>query len=149
MSQKPNTLSQERPSYCAVILDKAENIARFIGAGAWSGYTFSIINPIGGAIFGANSALLYLAGTGIAHLTGIRVHWIALRVFCLFVSIPVSAAATTAFGFPVTVLGGAKLMLALVVYKTAIDLGIFGLQVAKGAGDYVVDGVKAAKQRFF
>jgi hypothetical protein len=101
------------PTCCQVILCVAAYTGYFAGVGALAGYTFSIIHPVGGAIIGATSYSLAVAGKKIAEVA--RVEYTELKASAIFyASVCVSIVATTALGgFPVTVLGGASLALAL------------------------------------
>jgi hypothetical protein len=121
----------QRSPYLTQIIDKTDEIARYAGAGVLGGYVFSIIDPIGGAVFGATSTLIDKAGEKITELAapGSRS---ACKFFIhkalLITNITVSAFATNALGFPVTVFGGAKLMLAMWVSKFAIDRIVDGVK---------------------
>jgi hypothetical protein len=116
------------PSYRTQVLNEARYIATCAGAGALSGHALNIVNPVGGAIFGTITALFCRAGDKIAQVAGINVLPGNLRIFCLIASYPVSADATTAIGFPVTVLSGAYLTVALTVSKYVIDCVIEGVK---------------------
>jgi hypothetical protein len=142
----PRFEQQRDPSYCSQILDGVSTIGMSAGAGALAGYLFSIVNPVGGAVFGGTSALISLVGNKIAQRVGVNSFAlrVALYAVAFFASIAVSAIATTALGFPLTVSAGVILSIGMLVSQFAINLAIGG---AKCASACVAGGALAVKER--
>jgi hypothetical protein len=103
----------------------ALQVARSVTTGALAGYTFSIlnasslINPVGGAIFGGVSALACLAQHKLFTQTGLdkRIDASAYKnsaYYGIFIArLAISAVVTTALGFPVTFISAAALSVAI------------------------------------
>ncbi len=96
------------------------------GAGALAGWACSIIDPIGGAVFGVSSAFTgVLANTLSERLcmdhTAARV---AVWAVSFVASIAVGIIATAAAGFPLTVLGAVGMTLAMLVSSFVVRFGI-------------------------
>jgi hypothetical protein len=116
-------------------------------AGALAGYLFYIINPVGGAVFGA--AMSLTGHIGAAVVDRLCIDQTALKVAFYAVSFIASVAvgffATTAAGFPLTVLGSVGMVLTMVITNCVLNI-ITGstsrcLQCLGGAG-------LALKERF-
>jgi hypothetical protein len=114
----------------AQIFNSLYEIGLSTGAGALAGYVFGIINPIGGAVFGASSALTSTIALAIADKLGMdnTAFKIAAWVTTFIVSVGVGIFAATAAGFPLTVLGSVGMIFAMFVTTVAIRI------VTNGAG---------------
>lgn len=112
------------------------------GTSALAGRMFGIISPVGGAIFGAASAIthtltgLILPETDENTSIAIRIAKIAIQTFS---ALAAGVAVTTAFGYPITALaaiqlhmaGGAILCVSLLAFTALVGAGIF---CAKASG---------------
>jgi len=101
------------------------NIAEITVSGALAGHLLGVIDPVGGAVFGASYALTITIADAISDKV-INMNKTALKVVAFFVSAIVSTgvgifAATTA-GFPLTVLGGIGMLLTMAVTSIAIRI---------------------------
>ena len=86
-------------------------------AGAFAGYAWSIINPIGGAIFGLASALTNTAGDAITASTvpmNETAAKTAMRVATFLLSVAAGIIATAAAGYTITVGAAVGLSLAMI-----------------------------------
>lgn len=85
--------------------------------GALAGYAFSLINPIGGVVFGATSAMTGLLGNAIAQHLGANQTAVKTTLYALplIASLVAGMVVTTAVGFPITVMGAIGLTLAIAV----------------------------------
>ena len=95
------------------------NIGVTAGAGALAGLVFGIINPIGGAIFGATTATAYLIGKTINNSLspqdpGAKT---ALDVAAFVLSIGLGIMAATYAGFTLTALGAIGMVFAIVLVE--------------------------------
>ena len=98
------------------------------GAGYIAGSAFSIINPIGGAIFGGSYALTSMVADGIMNAVGCnKVNNVALQIAKLVIANVLGAVAATfavaAAGFPITFAAAAMLvggMFAISMVITAV-----------------------------
>ncbi len=119
--------------------------------GGLAAYAFSIINPVGGAIFGATSALTSIVADKIANQFSINHTAVKVAVWIVsaMASIGIGLAVTTAVGFPLTVVGAigmtaAMLATSIVVHlvagiaccSTCLTLTCAGLAAAVGFGTF-------------
>jgi hypothetical protein len=141
------------------IFKKIYEIGVTTAAGALAGHVFGIINPVGGAVFGASCALTWTLADAISDKVfavpapGSHSEFImnrtALKTAAWFVSLAVSIgvgifAATTA-GFPLTVLGGVGMLLTMAV--TSIAMRVVG-QVSKCLFACTGGAALACKERY-
>jgi hypothetical protein len=117
------TENDQSPSLGSQLFDGAYDIVFQAGAGYLAGY-LGIINPIGGAIFGATSVASTYALNFLAERLGINNTCLKVAIWSLsFVaSLAIAAAVTTAAGFPITLMGALGLTLAMVVTSIAISI---------------------------
>ncbi len=119
---------EERASIGREILSGAYQIALSSGIGYLTGLAFGIINPIGGAVFGAAAATTNVAIEFISQRLGISntCAKVAIYGISLIAGIGLGALATTYVGIPITFLGGVGLTLAMVVTKIAVGMLVAG-----------------------
>ena len=111
--------SQLRDDLCEIGLNTA--------AGALAAHLFSIIHPIGGAIFGASITLTRIAAIGLANQFSMdqTAKKIAL-MYIPYLSAAVGIFAVTMAGFPLTLLGTAGLALTMVVTQVFLNVLLQG-----------------------
>ncbi len=116
---------QPRP-LASQILNGLYEIGVHGAAGALAGWACSIIDPVGGAIFGVSSAFTGVLANTLAERccmdqTAAR---IAAFAVSFIASIAVGIIVTTAAGFPLTVLGAVGMTLAMLVSSIVVRFGI-------------------------
>ncbi len=106
------------------------------GIGALAGYAFGIINPVGGAVFGATSSLTSTLGNALAEQFGANQTAVKTTLYALsfIASFAVGIAVTTAVGFPITVMGAVGLTLAMAVTTCFIQCVLIGGLCCGAAG---------------
>jgi hypothetical protein len=115
------TSSQETPSTGAQIFNAIYEIGVSTGAGALAGYFFTIINPVGGAIFGASCALTRtIGGALIDRFVTDPTLKVAAYAVSFIASIAAGIFVATTAGFPLTVMGSVGMLLAMLVTTCAI-----------------------------
>jgi hypothetical protein len=98
------------------------NIALSGGAGALAAWAFTIIDPIGGAIFGVASALTNSLGRVMANVPGTEAAVKTAVHFLTFIaSLAVGAAAVTLAGFQITLMSAVGLSLAMIPAWIAVS----------------------------
>jgi hypothetical protein len=121
-------------SFGKVMLKQNFNILTSIASGYLAGLTFSIINPIGGAIFGATGAftnitLWYLVSKlDISSTTAKTI----LYGLSFIASMAIAGAVTTAVGFPITFVGAISLTFAMLVTYIAVSMVAVGIICCNG-----------------
>lgn len=120
------TIQSGRGSSCGgQIFNHVREIAENTATGALAGYLLGVIDPVGGAVFGASYAVTMTIADAISNKF-IDMNKTALKITAFFVSAVVSAGvgifvATTA-GFPLTVLGGIGMLLTMAATSIAARL---------------------------
>lgn len=119
---------------------------KYAGTGYLSGCIFSLINPIGSAVYGAASvisemALVYLGSQ--FELSGCLKSLFVTTAF--FASMAIGALVTTSIGFPITFAVAIDLTLAMIMTTLAMKMALFG---AKCAAACIGGGVLVIKDRF-
>ena len=117
---------QTQLSCAAMACSGIAHIAGQAGIGYLTGSVFSIINPVGGAIFGATNALTNIAADIVINAVGSnRINNVALLIAKLVISGILGAVAATfavaAAGFPITFAAAAMLIGGIVVVDIAIE----------------------------
>ncbi len=112
----------EQPSAASQILQGVYEVGVSAGAGALAGYMFSLINPVGGAVFGASMALTRLIGNALAdkflmNQTAMKITAWALS---LIAGVGPGFLAATTLGFAITAWGAIGLTLAMIITSCAI-----------------------------
>jgi hypothetical protein len=147
MSATVNSNTDAPRSAGAQFIDSIYHVGLGAGVGALTGYVFGIINPAGGAIFGAVSTLTSIFATAIAdqfcmNQTALKV---GVVIASFIASIGIGILVTSALGFSLTIPGAIGMVLAMVVTKIAASIVIGGATCfsacAAGAG-------LAARERF-
>jgi len=117
------------------------------GAGALAGWVFGIIDPVGGAVFGASYALTSTIGNAIYKKLGMN--QTALKIAAALASFAISAGVgifvATTVGFPVTVLGGIGMVLVMTITSIAVRIVIKG---AAHLSACAAGAALAVKERF-
>lgn len=123
-----STSQLQEPSLASKILEGVYEVSVSAGAGALAGYLFTIINPVGGAIFGATMDLTRLIGDALADK--FLMDQTSLKIAAYVVSLIVAAGAgflvTTALGFPITVLGTIGMVITMAITSFAIRILFHG-----------------------
>lgn len=111
------------------VLNGIYNVGMNSAAGALAGYAFGLINPVGGAIFGAVSALSHSVATGLgARWLGDRTcAKVAGWAISFVASIGAGVFVATAAGFPITVLGGVGLTATSLLTHASLKMVTGGL----------------------
>ena len=114
------------PSCADQILNGLYQIGVSTLSGALAGYLFTIIDPVGGAIFGATSALTGVFANALAERFGMdqTASKIILWSVSFMVSIAAAVLVTTAAGFPLTVLGALGMTCAMIGTSILVRIGI-------------------------
>jgi hypothetical protein len=134
------------PSLDTQIFNSIYEIGVSTGTGALAGWAFGIIDPVGGAVFGASHALTSTLVNAVADKLNMD-HTALKTAACaisFIASVSVGIFATTTAGFPLTVLGSLGMLVAMAV--TSIGVRI----VVKGAGclsSCIAGAALAAKER--
>jgi len=120
--------THQTPSTGAQIFKAIYEIGFSSAAGALAGYLFNIINPMGGAVFGASMSLSRHVTSALAER--FCMDQTALKVTAYLVSfiasIAVGVFSTTAAGFPLTTLGAVGMVLAMVVSNCFLGVMLGG-----------------------
>jgi len=105
------------------------------GAGALAGYAFSLIHPIGGAIFGATFAVVNSIGTSLANQFGMNEEATktALYAVSYIISTLAGAFATTTLGFPLTFLSGVVMTFGMIITTQIVEIAAKCIANANGA----------------
>lgn len=92
-------------------------IAFHAAAGAVAGLAFGLINPIGGAIFGAAVAASGMLGRAVIDSLSIQEEGVktALRITLFIISIKLGIAATALIGFTMSTFGAIGMVLSMTV----------------------------------
>jgi hypothetical protein len=118
----------QSPSQGSQIFNSMYEIGINAGSGALAGWVFGIINPIGGAVFGASYALTHTFASEVAGK--LHMDQTAFKVAAWFVSfiasVGVGMLAATVAGFPITILGAVGMILAMLVTSIALRMVISG-----------------------
>ncbi|MBS0604439.1 MAG: hypothetical protein JSS60_05295 [Verrucomicrobia bacterium] len=120
-------------------------------SGALAGYAFSLIDPIGGAIFGATSALSHTIATSLADRFAFNQTAVKIAVWAVsFVaSVGLGLLAATVAGFPLTVMGAVGMTLAMLVTSLVVRIVSGGMLCCSGCAAACVGGAAlAAKEKF-
>ncbi len=138
--------AQQPPSLGAQIFNSIYEIGVSTGAGALAGWAFGIIDPVGGAVFGASYALTRTLANAFADKlcmgrTALR---IAAWVVSFIASVSVGIFVATTAGFPLTVLGSVGMLLAMLVTSIAVRIVVYG---ASSLSSCVAGAGLAAKER--
>lgn len=112
------------------VITEIYHIGVSAGAGALAGLVFGIVNPVGGAIFGAAYAVTSLIGRALINCLPIEeaAAKTALHVASFILSIGIGIIATTYVGFTLTALGAIGMLFAMI--PTAIFLKCTGACIA-------------------
>jgi hypothetical protein len=111
------------------ITNEPAAIARGAFAGLVAGYVFSIVSPVGGAIFGATYVISKIARSNITGRFNASVHrGGAIDTGLKMAGIAFSAGVTTALSSPVTFVGGAGLAIAMKFFANAYEEGSLAYQ---------------------
>lgn len=95
-------------------------------AGALAAHAFHIVNPLGGAVFGATSALTEIVANTIAQRSGLNqtTDKIALWAVTFALRIGAGMLAAAAAGFTLTVTSAAGLAIAVLVAAVVVQIGV-------------------------
>lgn len=112
----------EQPSVASQILQGVYEVTVSAGAGALAGYMFTLINPVGGAVFGASMALTRLLGNTLADkfLMDQTAMKITAWTLSLIAGVGAGFLAATTLGFAITAWGAIGLTLAMIITSCAI-----------------------------
>jgi hypothetical protein len=118
----------QSPSQGSQIFNSIYEIGFNAASGAFAGWAFGIINPIGGAVFGASYALTHALASEVA--SKLHMDQTALKVAAWFVSFiasfGVGMLAATVAGFPITILGSVGMILAMLITSLALRMVVSG-----------------------
>lgn len=112
----------EPPSAAAQIVQGAYEVAVSAGAGALAGYMFTLINPVGGAVFGTTMALTRLIGSALADkfLMNQTAMKIMAWTLSLLAGVGAGFLAATGLGFAMTVSGAIGMTFAMILTSCAM-----------------------------
>lgn len=133
--------SNNQPSIPQLIMEGIYSVGFSAGTGALAGYVFGVINPVGGLVFGATSALVEAIGYGIMSRQENEALKTTTYVLSFIAGIAASVAAVTALGFPLTV--GTVILLTLGMLVRIIAAGLV-LKVSKCYSSCIGGAVLAA-----
>ena len=116
-------------------------------SGYLAGFAFGIVNPVGGAIFGATSAASSLLISLLAEKMGVNntCAKVAITGASFIIGIGIAAAAATAAGFPITFMAGLGLTLTMLLTSLAIRMVTGGMFCCSAC---VGGAALAMKERF-
>lgn len=126
------------------LVERVDNIIIHTGSGYLAGYLFSIIDPIGGAVFGATEEafrhLIRIAADQLGLFTS-TTDKIIFFIGSKFAGLAIAAAVTTSIGFPLSIGGVIDLSLLMiptsvisfVANRIFLDIAKMGLACLGGA----------------
>ena len=142
-----NQNTQQSTSWDTQIVNSISRIGIGAGVGALAGYAFEIIDPVGGAIFGATAELVVVIGDRLADKLCMNrtILKTAAYAVAFITSIGVGIFVTTAAGFPLTVTGAVGIVLTSFV----TSIGIIALRIgACGLCSCVGGAALAANEQY-
>jgi hypothetical protein len=126
--------SESQPPFAIQLLSNTVKVVACGATGYIAAMVFSIVDPVGGAIFGVSSTASGIVIEFLVEKLGISSTCakVAFFAFTFIASTAIATAITTASGFPITFLGSIGLTIAMFVTAVTITIVVSGILCCSG-----------------